>query len=205
MKDDVKIVPPKLSGRGLAKLINVIPNRFLWYPYIPEGEQCIIAGAGGAGKGLLGADIAARLSTGNYWPLIDERAPVMNIHWYEAEDSISKTVKPRLIAAGADLERIKIFTNRDDFQQLNRRTIIRDNIGLVVLSPFLSFVSIKNFYNELEVRAGLGELKELYDELGCSFCGIMHPNKKADLAAIERILGSVAFTNFVRSVIMLKN
>ena len=36
----------------------------------------------------------------------------------------------------------------------------------------------------------------------CALVGIAHSNKKADLAAIERILGAVAFTNFVRSVLL---
>ena len=58
--------------------------------------------------------------------------------------------------------------------------------------------------SELKVRKALEIIQAAIDPTGCAVLGILHLNKKADLAAIERLLGSVAFANFVRSVMMVR-
>ena len=50
--------------------------------------------------------------------------------------------------------------------------------------------------SELKVRKALEIIQAAIDPTGCAVLGILHLNKKADLAAIERLLGSVAFANF---------
>jgi hypothetical protein len=50
-------------------------------------------------------------------------------------------------------------------------------------------------------------MEKLIDELDgtdCALIGICHTNKKADLAAIERVLGSVEYVNAARSVLLLR-
>ena len=197
-------VPRKLNGPKVASNIPYKPNRFFWHPYIPEGETCIIAGAGGDGKGLFCCDIVARLTQGREWPLSDEYARIRNVRWFEAEDDVRKTLRPRFKAAKADLDRIAV-ESEEEFNKLTRKSLQSDGIGLLVLSPLLSFLSVDNFNSETQVRKALRELSAKIDDLRCSVVGIMHPNKKVDLAAIERILGSVAFRNFVRSIILTKS
>lgn len=46
-------------------------------------------------------------------------------------------------------------------------------------------------------------MKAAVDGSLCALIGIAHLNKKTDLDAIERLLGSVAFANFVRSVVLI--
>jgi RecA-family ATPase len=195
--------PPKLDGFTVASSIPPKSTEWLWYPYIPAGELTILAAPGGVGKGLAAADIAARVSRGCDWPMSDEPAPLGNVLWYEAEDRINKTVVPRLIAAKANLEHIAIEKNAEAFFALQRSTLQQLRIKLIVLSPLFSFLQLKHIGDELEVRAGLEQLGAKIDDLGCAILAIMHPNKKIDLAAIERLLGSVAFGNVVRSVVLL--
>jgi hypothetical protein len=184
---------------------NIAPKstQWLWYPFIPAGEMTVLAAPGGVGKGLVGADIAARVSTGRDWPMSEESAPFGNVLWFEAEDRINTTVVPRLIAAKAERGRIGIEKNPQEFYQLKRGTLRLQGVKLIVLSPLFSFVQLRDINNELEVRSGLERLAIKIDDLQCAILAIMHPNKKIDLAAIERLLGSVAFGNYVRSVLLL--
>src|SRR5262245_29258280 len=133
----------------------------------------------------------------------EEAAPCGNVLWFEAEDRPSTTVVPRLIAAQADRDRIAVEKEPQQFYGLKRRTLREQGVKLIVLSPLFSFVQLRDINNELEVRSGLERLAAKIEDLQCAILAIMHPNKKIDLAAIERLLGSVAFGNFVRSVLLL--
>ena len=123
--------------------------------------------------------------------------------WCETEDPLPEVVVPRLIAAGADRALVNIAT-REEFAALDLREYIsRKGTRLLVMSPMISFLNLADINAELGVREVLERLQASIAGTGCSVVGIAHCNKKADLAAIERILGSVAFTNFVRSVLLI--
>jgi hypothetical protein len=124
--------------------------------------------------------------------------------WGETEDPAEEVLKPRLVAAGADCRRITFITPKA-FAEIDRRKFIKQrSTKLIVLSPFLSYLEgLQNINAELEVRGALEKLLADIAGTGCALLGVAHANKKADLAAIERIIGSVAFTNFVRSVLLI--
>jgi Bifunctional DNA primase/polymerase, N-terminal/AAA domain len=184
----------------------VKPKRtdWLWHPYFPAGELSLLGARGGVGKGQACASIVARLTTGILWPDGNEKAPAGHVLWAEAEDSIEKTVIPRLIANRADLERVTFF-NEEEFAALDvRRFVEGHDARAVILSPIMSFLpKLKSHIDELAVRAELKKLRAAVDGTVCALIGIAHLNKKTDLDAIERLLGSVAFANFVRSVVLL--
>ena len=52
-------------------------------------------------------------------------------------------------------------------------------------------------------RALLQKLQASIEGSTCAVLGIAHTNKKPDLRAIERIIGTVAFANFVSSVLLV--
>jgi AAA domain len=110
---------------------------------------------------------------------------------------------PRLIASGADRARLW-FADRACFAGLDLRAyILANGIRLIVLSPCVSFLALTDINSELGVREVLEKLQAAIEGTGCAVLGICHLNKKADLAAIERLLGSVAFSNFVRCVLLV--
>jgi hypothetical protein len=119
------------------------------------------------------------------------------------EAPLAEVVVPRLIAAGADRSKV-LFASRAKFSAIkNLRAYIQANdIRLIVLSPMLSFLNLKDINGELGVREVLEKLQANIENLDCAVVCIAHTNKKPDLAAIERILGAVAFTNFVRAVLL---
>jgi hypothetical protein len=72
-----------------------------------------------------------------------------------------------------------------------------------VFSPFMSFLKgLSDSNSELAVRPALEAIRAALQGTECAVLGLMHLNKKPDLAAVERVLGSVVFVNFVRSVLM---
>src|ERR1700704_3468488 len=77
---------------------------------IPFGELSLLDGDPGTNKSSLSLALAARLSSGKAMPdgTMIERGGVLLL---VAEDSLAKTVRPRLEAAGADLSRIAILTD----------------------------------------------------------------------------------------------
>jgi AAA domain len=195
--------PPQPTG---CKGADVTPKRtdWLWYPYFPAGELALIGAKGGIGKGQACASIVARLTTGALWPDGSERAIAGHVLWAEAEDAIDKTVVPRLIANRADLSRVTFFSE-EEFAILDLKQFIEDHDArAIILSPIMAFMpKLKSHIDELAVRAALRKLKTAIDGSVCALIGIAHLNKKTDLDAIERVLGSVAFANYVRSVILV--
>lgn len=78
---------------------------WLWYPYIPFGKLTIIHGDLGEGKTTFALRSAAACSTGTSLPNMNTIPPITVIY-QSAEDGFDDTIKPRLIEAGADQERI---------------------------------------------------------------------------------------------------
>ena len=179
---------------------------WLWYPYVPADNLSLIGAKGGGGKGLTCTSLTSTITTAGTWPNgrdFGEQKPG-HVLWGETEDPMEEVLKPRLMAAGADCKRVTFITPKG-FAEINRRRFIEQRgTRLIVLSPFLSFLEgLQNMNAELEVRAILERLLADIAGTGCAILGIAHANKKADLAAIERIMCSVAFVNFVRSVLLI--
>ena len=87
-----------------ASRITPRPVSWLWEGRIPLGELTLLAGMGGLGKSILACDRAARLSRGQLDG--DRRGDPVSVIYMTAEDSWESTLVPRLMAAGANLDRI---------------------------------------------------------------------------------------------------
>ena len=79
------------------------PIDWLWPNFIARGRLTVIGGHPGLGKSQLTANIAAIVSTGGEWPVNGGQAVKGDCLFLGAEDDPADTVKPRLMAAGADL------------------------------------------------------------------------------------------------------
>jgi hypothetical protein len=95
-------------------------------------------------------------------------------------------------------------TDTKRFISLDLPAYIRaNNVRLIVLSPLQAFLeSVKELNSELEGRRALEKIRVGLQGTDCALLALAHLNKKPDLAAVERVLGSVVYTNFVRSVLM---
>lgn len=85
---------------------------WLWPGWIPGNKISLLVGPDGIGKSMISLDIAARLTTGRPWPDEDPqtppRPPANVLILTEVEDA-SDTIRPRLVALGADTNRVFIL------------------------------------------------------------------------------------------------
>jgi putative DNA primase/helicase len=142
-------------------------------------------------------------------------APKGNVILLTAEDDLSDTVVPRLMAAGADLERVEIITmvksasgermfNLIDDLDLLRKKI--DEIGDVVMvqiDPLSAYFGVKkaDSFRTTDVRAVLAPLVQLAADTKVAIIGVLHFNKKLDVTnALLRISDSLAFGATARHV-----
>ena len=105
-------VTPDSSVIGIAPRASSISPRavhWLWYPYVPLGKLTAVAGQMGQAKSLWTAWLAAAVTCASGINLGRPGSVIM----LSAEDDPEDTTVPRLIAAGADLEKV-IFP--EDFE-----------------------------------------------------------------------------------------
>ena len=111
MRDDMLADPPPPRPapqpplRCLADLPEQ-PQEWLWPGRIPCGSLTLLCGDEGRGKSLVTLDVAARVSAGLPWPHDGAPSPPADVLIFAAEDSLGRTIRSRLFAAGADLNRI---------------------------------------------------------------------------------------------------
>ena len=102
----------------LRRCADVVPEpiKWLWPQRFALGKLSLIAGHPGLGKSQLVLDLAARVSTAREWPCKTGRAPLGNVVILSAEDDLTDIIRPRLDAAGADVNRVLVL---ETMQQLD--------------------------------------------------------------------------------------
>jgi putative DNA primase/helicase len=204
------------NGRRLvmvnAASIKPEGTEWLWKGRLARGEHTTIAGDPGSGKSQLSISIIAAVTTGGPWPCAEGRAPLGNVIILSAEDNIPKTLIPRLMAAGADLNRIDIvkatyledskgtrtFNIQADFDLLEKTIISIGDVALVSIDPITAYMgSGFDSYKNVEVRRVLQPVGELAERSNVAFLTVTHftkGNANTNTKALYRVMGSVAFT-----------
>lgn len=188
--------------------------QWLWPAVVPYGKLTLFAGHPGDGKSLASVDLAARVSAGRLLPdgSTVSPAPVLLVF---CEDGAGDTVKPRLRAARADLNRVYEVRHRkdrdggeplldlsNDLHDL-RIEVERVRARLVVLDPISAYLGVGvNSWKDDEVRRLLEPLGGLAEDTGCAIISIIHLNKQQGQDVRSRITGSGAFAAAARSVLM---
>ena len=118
--------------------------QWLWYPYIPFGKLTILQGDPGCGKTMVALDLAARLSSGTPMPFTDKIFRPIDIIYQTAEDGPEDTIKPRLIAAGADCSRIVLIEEKGSPVSFGdsrlEEAIKTTQAKLLILDPLSAFI-----------------------------------------------------------------
>ncbi len=156
----------------------------------------LLAGAKGAGKGTYLAGLAARISCGG-----------AHVLFVSSEDSVEIDLKPRLVAAGADVDRCSVIKQHvrlpEDVDELRRLACDLGGVGLLVVDPVANHIGVRNSNSDAEVRNAIAPLNQLADELGCLLIGVRHPGKDRSRGALASILGSTSWTDTPRAVVMI--
>lgn len=112
---------------------------WLLKPFIPYGKITIIQGDPGEGKTTLVLQIIGALTSGK--PIWDGLTPLnpINVIYQTAEDGLSDTIKPRLVAAGADCARVLVIDDTEKALTIGderlEQAIEQTGARLVVLDP----------------------------------------------------------------------
>ncbi len=180
---------------------------WLWYPYIPQGKLTIIQGNPGEGKTTLALWIAAMCSCGQALPGMEQTTPI-NILYQTAEDGLGDTIKPRLMIASADLNRIICIDETEYSLSLLderiERAVKSTNAKLMILDPLQGYLGRGIDMNRAnEIRDVLKQLTFVADQTGCAIVLIGHLNKAVGANSAYRGLGSMDFRAAARSVLLV--
>jgi putative DNA primase/helicase len=188
------------------------PISWLWPGWLPLGKLVLLAGAPGTGKTTAALSFAATVTAGGSFP-DGSLCPVGDVLIWSGEDDPTDTLAPRLIAAGANQDRIYFVGNVDpqgerrpfdpaaDTAKLLEAAQGLPDLRLVIFDPVVNAVT-GNSHQNTEVRRGLQPLVDFAARAGAVLVGITHYVKGGDsLDPTKRVIGSVAFTAVARVVL----
>ena len=187
--------------------VELTPVEWLWKPYLPFGKLSVLQGNPGEGKTYFAMHLAAACTNGKLLPNMERMKP-FNVIYQTAEDGLGDTVKPRLIEAGADLDRVLVIDDSDVQLTLSderiEKAIIENNARLVIIDPIQAYLGADVDMNRAnEVRPIFMRLGQVAQRTGCAILLIGHLNKAAGMQSLQRGLGSIDIAAAVRSVMFI--
>jgi putative DNA primase/helicase len=164
-------------------------------PFVPLGKLTIVAGQMDQGKSLLTELWAAEVT----------RKPA-SVLMFASEDDAADTTRPRLQAAGADLERV--FQVDDDALDAAKIESYCESLGdvrLVTVDPLTAFFpSDVNPWKTPSVRRFLRPLIELAQRRQFAIVGLLHTNRWSDSAdPLSRMSEAQGIPQVARNALVL--
>ena len=187
--------------------VELTPVDWLWKPYLPFGKLSVLQGNPGEGKTYFAMHLAAACTNGKLLPNMERMEP-FNVIYQTAEDGLGDTVKPRLIEAGADLDRVLVIDDSEVQLTLSderiEKAIIENDARLVIIDPIQAYLGADVDMNRAnEVRPIFMRLGQVAQRTGCAILLIGHLNKAAGMQSLQRGLGSIDIAAAVRSVMFI--
>lgn len=174
----------------------LIPGR------VPRSAVTLLVGDPGLGKSLWTCAVAGDISRTGGAVLLAT-----------AEDSIAATVRPRLEAVEADLDRVHVVTLKrdgieeglslpDDVGELSR-LVSETSAQLVVIDPLMAHLPDNvNSWRDQSIRTALAPLHHLAEAHGCAVIVVAHLNKASGTDALYRVGGSIGISGAARSALL---
>jgi DNA polymerase len=196
------------DGYVLVRASDIVPRAmdWLWQGHILRGSQELLTGIPGNGKSQIHCAFVAYVTTGSAWPDGCNGAPAGNVIMLTAEDCLDQTIVPRLIAAGADRDRVfilkkirkdnkeRMFLLSEDLAELERIISKTGDVRLITIDPITAYMGGKlDSHRATDVRGQLGPLADLAERMDVALSAITHPPKHATQRAIDHFIGSQAF------------
>jgi putative DNA primase/helicase len=188
------------------------PIRWLWDGWLAKGKLHIFAGQAGTGKTTIAIALAATITTGGKFP-DGSKCPIGSVLIWSGEDSQADTLVPRLMAAGADLNKVQFvddtvanyelraFDPATDMQLLMHKAATIADLALLIIDPIVNAVAGDSHKNG-EVRRALQPVVDFGEKLNCAVLGITHFSKGGQgKEPLERVTGSLAFGALARIVL----
>ncbi len=201
--------------------VQELPVLWLWLNKIPRSAITLFTGNPDTGKTLAYCDIAARVSSFTSFPDIPRKG-IEPIHIFgghvimlASEDDYARVIKPRLMAAGANLSNIayidrieiqqgadrqeRMFAFDQDMARLDE-AIRKRRDSLVIVDPISSYFGRGSMHKAQDIRHVFSPLTMMCEKHGVSIIAVEHSSKRTDVAAIHKLSGGVAMTAAARAV-----
>lgn len=158
---------------------------------LPLGEVSLLGADGGTGKGIWQAQLIAYVTAGKtsgFFPLPPQQTGKVLL--LAGEDDPGKVLKARLLAAGADMNRVLVLTADDYFGKTGQPLTLKDQALadfaakagplLLIVDPLQSFLPADvEMASRNQMRGALLPLRAIAAKQGCAVLIVMHSNKKA--------------------------
>ena len=182
---------------------------------LPLGEVSLLGADGGTGKGIWQAQLIAYVTAGKtsgFFPLPPQQTGKVLL--LAGEDDPGKVLKARLLAAGADMNRVLVLTADDYFGKTGQPLTLKDQALadfaakagplLLIVDPLQSFLpSDVEMASRNQMRSALLPLRAIAAKQGCAVLIVMHSNKKQGVSDRKRLADSSDIWDMARSVLMM--
>jgi hypothetical protein len=188
---------------------------WLWTERLPLHDLAVLAGEPGLGKSTTTAELAARVSRGELDGGL--RGEPHDVLIATAEDHFASVVLGRLMAAGADLDRVRhihvadpgsdgLLALPDDVGDIEKALADLAAAGtpaaLLIIDPVAAFISTGvDTHRDAAVRRVLAPLADMAQRQTVCVLAVAHLNKSTAARLLDRLSGSVAFGAAPRSVL----
>ena len=183
--------------------------RWAWQGWVPLGMLTLLVGLPGRGKTTLAEQLGADITQGTLaGDLHGTPADVLVLSY---EDARAETLKPRLEAADADLERVHLLGCRgtDRIVDLTRqlddieRIVKARKARMLIVDPLVAGMPAGgvNAHRDQDVRSVLAPLATLAERHELAVMATMHFSKSATSALIGAG-GSIGFVGAARSILV---
>ena len=194
------------------------PINWLWEDYIAKGTFTLITGEPDLGKSQITLSMTAIVTTGGNWPVSGEKCEEGNVIILSDEDNLEKTIRPRLEANGANLEKIhyldgigkgdsnsdcELFNLKSNLTQLETMINEIKGISMIVIDPLSAYLAGVDTYNNKDVRSMLAPLSNLAGRYDIAIVCVEHPPKSSNGRAMNQVGGSIAFVAASRSAYLV--
>ena len=204
-----------------ADNIPVEKKEWLWEGRIPATKITLFSGKGERGKSTVAVDIIARVTTGKDWPdgAKKTRGP-RKVLLMATEDDPADTIKPNLIAAGADCSMVKIHRKltirwqkggkdkkirralqlKEDIAVLQQAMKENPDYALIVMDPITGYFGDVNVNSDKDMRPLMEKLQAMCAAAKVALIGVIHHNKNIELDSIQKIGGAGSIANVPRAI-----
>jgi putative DNA primase/helicase len=201
---------------NVINMADVVTKKTAWFwePYIPAAAITDLSGDPNEGKSTLAIDLMAPNSRGDSPPPFafpDGAYEAADSLLLSGEDDPERTVKPRLIAAGAEVSRVHLLrtvTVCDEPRHVQlpmdlpliERFIIEKKINFTVIDVLAAFTEQGTSLNDdASMRRLFNDMSSVFERTGAACLMLRHQNKKEGTRAMYRAGGSIAITGAARA------
>jgi hypothetical protein len=183
---------------------------WLWPKRIPFGKLTLFVGHPGIGKGMATMYVTACASKGSGWHDCKNTNEPVEVIIASSEDAAKDTLIPRLMAAGADMDKViimdkvgtdkgdKEFTLDTDLPALRSTLESNPDVKVIIIDPIMNHLGHLKGNSEQEVRMALSPLAKIAEKFGIAIILVTHYNKSNTMDSIQRVGGAMGMVGAVR-------